>query len=118
MSPCKFSIMQGDAVILYNKGLSECVAWVEAQPLDVDYDLLPLRQHTTIDPITGSVELVEIVPMNVAQMWGAWRKYQQNPDGSPCFRHFLSRVQEEHDWVYIQWCGMYLGIEKDGYTHS
>lgn len=35
------------------------------------------------------------------------------------YREFRKRaVQFDYDAVGIQWCGMWLGIETDGYTHS
>ena len=61
-----------------------------------------------------------LVPeMNVSQMWGLWRKFRDNPDGSPDFMSFMERAQiGSWDCLMIQWCGMWLGIEQDGYTHS
>ena len=56
--------------------------------------------------------------MNISQMWGLYRKFIQNPDGSPNFRNFMSRSIATSDCLMIQWCGMWLGIELDGYTHS
>lgn len=46
------------------------------------------------------------------------RKYDQNPDGSRSFLSFRRRVQIGYDCIMINWCGMWLGIESDGYTHS
>jgi hypothetical protein len=35
------------------------------------------------------------------------------------YRQFRKAViQFDYDAVGIQWCGMWLGIEKDGYTHA
>jgi len=34
------------------------------------------------------------------------------------YRTFRSTVQPGYDCVMVRWCGMWLGIEKDGYTHS
>lgn len=34
------------------------------------------------------------------------------------YRQFRKRVHPAWDYVMVQWCGMWLGIEKDGYTHS
>ncbi len=34
------------------------------------------------------------------------------------YRQFRRTVQPGWDCIMIQWCGMWLGIEKDGYTHS
>jgi hypothetical protein len=66
-----------------------------------------------------SIPILHIIPpMNVSQMWGLYCKYRQDPDGSPTFRHFMSRAKQGHDCLMIHWCGMWLGIELDGYTHS
>ena len=34
------------------------------------------------------------------------------------YRQFRSAVQPGYDCVMVRWCGMWLGIEPDGYTHS
>lgn len=46
------------------------------------------------------------------------QKFLQNPDGSVNFFEFKKRVLDHGDYIMIHWCGMWLGIEKDGYTHS
>jgi len=42
----------------------------------------------------------------------------QNPLGS--FRAFRRTVRGAigMDCALVKWCGMWIGIEKDGYTHS
>lgn len=34
------------------------------------------------------------------------------------YREFRARVVAGYDCVMVPWCNMWLGIEKDGYTHS
>jgi len=34
------------------------------------------------------------------------------------YRQFRKTVQPGYDCAMVPWCGMWLGIEKDGYTHS
>lgn len=34
------------------------------------------------------------------------------------WRRFRARVQPGYDCVMLHWQGMWLGIERDGYTHS
>ena len=34
------------------------------------------------------------------------------------YRTARKAVQVGYDCIMIFWCGMWLGIEKDGYTHS
>jgi hypothetical protein len=53
-----------------------------------------------------------------AQVKSIIRKFKQNPDGSPNLAHFFSRICSYGDYAGINWCGMFLGIEKDGYTHQ
>ena len=31
---------------------------------------------------------------------------------------FRRRVQQGFDCLMVEWCGMFVGIETDGYTHS
>jgi len=53
-----------------------------------------------------------------AQQVAIYRKYQQSPDGSRSYLQFRRRVQHGYDCLMLNWCGMWLGIETDGYTHS
>ena len=50
------------------------------------------------------------------------RKYEQSADGANSFESFIARTTGPHSLmdnvVGLQWCGMWLGIETDGYTHS
>ena len=42
-----------------------------------------------------------------------------NRDGQGMtYRQFRATVQPGPGCVLVQWCGMWLGIEPDGYTHS
>lgn len=34
------------------------------------------------------------------------------------YRKFRRTVQQGFGCIMVPWCGMWLGIEKDGYTHS
>ena len=31
---------------------------------------------------------------------------------------FRRTVRKGYDCIMVEWCGMWLGIEQDGYTHS
>lgn len=53
-----------------------------------------------------------------AQRLAIFRTYQRSPDGSPSYRTFRKRALSGYGCIMIQWCGMWLGIETDGYTHS
>jgi len=50
------------------------------------------------------------------------RKYRQNPDGAMSYLEFRRRVVAGfsgcESLAVLNWCGMWLGVEPDGYTHS
>jgi hypothetical protein len=45
------------------------------------------------------------------------RKWTQDSQGVS-YRDFRRTLQAGYQCVMIKWCGMWLGIETDGYTHS
>ena len=53
------------------------------------------------------------------QRQAIYRKWTQNDQGMS-YRQFRATVQRANydDCLMVQWCGMWLGIETDGYTHS
>lgn len=55
-----------------------------------------------------------------AQREALKRVYTRNPDGARNYREFRKRayLNTVMGCVLLQWCGMWLGIEPDGYTHS
>lgn len=53
-----------------------------------------------------------------AQWESIKRKYSQSPSDAETFQVFCDRVQSCGDYIMMPWCGMWLGIEADGYTHS
>ncbi len=48
------------------------------------------------------------------------RSFDQRCDHVKSYRQFRRTVQHSSydDCIMVPWCGMWLGIEKDGYTHS
>jgi len=60
--------------------------------------------------------------LNKAQRAAVKRKYDQNPDSATSYRDFRRRVQlgglGSDRYAMMKWCGMWLGIETDGETHS
>lgn len=58
--------------------------------------------------------------MTRAQRLAIRRKWAINTDGAQSYRSFFCRWQRDimGDHLLGQWCGMTLGIEPDGYTHS
>ena len=45
------------------------------------------------------------------------RIYDRQPLGIS-YLQFRRTVQHGFDCLMVEWCGMWLGIEPDGYTHS
>lgn len=45
--------------------------------------------------------------------WCGTEQYKQQS-----YKAFRKTVQYGYDCIMLPWCGMWLGIEKDGYTHS
>ena len=44
--------------------------------------------------------------------------YDRTCDKPGSYLEFRRTVQPGWDCVMVEWCGMWLGIETDGYTHS
>jgi len=45
------------------------------------------------------------------------RKWTQDNQGMS-YLQFRRTVVQTIDCIMVKWCGMWLGIETDGYTHS
>ena len=50
------------------------------------------------------------------------RVYDRSADGALSYLQFRRRIKgpfyRNDPVVMLHWCGMWLGIERDGYTHS
>lgn len=46
------------------------------------------------------------------------RSVQCKHERAISYREFRKKVAAGYDCIMIFWCGMWLGIEPDGYTHS
>jgi hypothetical protein len=55
-----------------------------------------------------------------AQQQALLALYQRSPDGAASYLAFRRRAAYSHmvGCVMIPWCGMWIGIEYDGHTHS
>lgn len=56
-----------------------------------------------------------------AQREKIYQKFQQNPSGAENYRKFRKSFHcysYMNDMVGGDWCGMFLGIEKDGHSHT
>jgi hypothetical protein len=53
-----------------------------------------------------------------AQRESVLRKFNQNPDGAKTYREFRARAKWSFGVLMLPWCNMWLGIERDGHTHS
>jgi len=58
-----------------------------------------------------------MVGLTRAQRAALARVWARDPQGMT-YRQFRATVQPGPDCVLVRWCGMWLGIERDGYTHS
>lgn len=84
--------------------------------------------EATADSIDGLVTIVNPDPrigqlqITAEQLRSLRRKYEQGTDGAKSFEEFLTRVTSRgvgtDSYLFLPWCGMWLGIETDGYTHS
>jgi hypothetical protein len=60
---------------------------------------------------------VHVMGANHEQKTALFRKWKQDDQNMP-WDVFTATVQQGRDCIMVQWCGMWLGIETDGYTHS
>jgi len=58
-----------------------------------------------------------MVRLNKEQRQSLHRVWLRDSQGLS-YLQFRRAVQPGWDCVMIKWCGMWLGIERDGYTHS
>lgn len=45
-------------------------------------------------------------------------KYEQHPNGYPSYFAFRRSVRQGYGCIMVRWCGMWLGIETNGYCHT
>ncbi len=55
--------------------------------------------------------------LNKLQQQALLRIWQRNPDDQS-YLALRRTVGQGYDCVMVPWCGMWLGIEADGHTHS
>lgn len=48
----------------------------------------------------------------------ALHRVWQRTEGAVSYLEFRRKAQTGRDYVMVEFCGMWLGIEHDGYTHS
>lgn len=56
--------------------------------------------------------------MNITQLRALYRLWARQENRTQTFREFRATAQIGFDCVMVQWCGMWVGIERDGYTHT
>jgi hypothetical protein len=63
-----------------------------------------------------------MVKLNRLQRESLYRVFLRTNDGQEnlmlAYKKFRKTVQPGPGCVMVHWCGMWLGIEPDGYTHS
>jgi hypothetical protein len=66
-------------------------------------------------PLSSPKWPFDITDDQKSSLWRKWR--QENNDLT--FQEFVESIQPSVDGsIVVQWAGMYLQIEKNGYTHS
>lgn len=55
-----------------------------------------------------------------AQRRALFRLYSRNADGAHSYRQFRQRAFPGigGEYIMVQWCGMHVGIETDGHSHT
>lgn len=56
--------------------------------------------------------------LNRAQVQSLFKLYQRLESPAYSFLQFRRTVLPGYGCAMVQWCGMWIGIEKDGYAHS
>ena len=59
-----------------------------------------------------------MIEMTEEQRVSVKRVYERSPDGSKTLDAFEARLEPFGECLMIEWCGMWLGIEPDGHTHT
>lgn len=80
-------------------------------------NVLTKAQRVALKRVFDRQELTAIVDKNGRTVAARWANY---PSDYPImtYREFRTLVHVGFDCVMVPWCGMWLGIETDGYTHS
>lgn len=55
--------------------------------------------------------------MTKEQVKALYKKFLINSEGKT-FDQFVDDSVDYGQYIGISWCGMFVGIEKDGYTHT
>jgi len=56
--------------------------------------------------------------LNKAQQIALKKVFDRDQNNGKTYLQFRRTVQTSYGCVMVPWCGMWLGIEPDGYTHS
>ena len=59
-----------------------------------------------------------MVRVNRAQRQALLRVWLRGDSGFSSYLQFRRTVQPGWDCIMVRWCGMWLGIEHDGYVHT
>jgi hypothetical protein len=56
--------------------------------------------------------------MTKEQQRAILKLFNRSSDGAASYLQFRRRFTDFRDYAGGQWCGMFIGIERDGYTHT
>lgn len=98
--------------------LAADLEWTEKHnTMDLDDDHYPAVFHI------GESGDIEVTHEQLTALFRKWKqaKSGDRPDETPDWLAFCRTVHPTfgmNNAVTVQWCGMWLAIETDGYTHS
>jgi hypothetical protein len=84
-------------------------------------ELLAIEEAERMVRIKPNDEHLPEFEVTLKQAQAIKKVFMRNADGSPNLDHFRGKVTRGiglGGCVMLPWCGMWLGIEPDGYTHS
>ena len=93
-------------------------AWInETTGKSIDYRTPEEKGMGVYAPSGTLYSILYNPPITKAQRAAVYRKWTQDSQGMT-YRQFRRTVKSGYDCIMVEWCGMWLGIETDGYTHS
>lgn len=102
---------QGMTQADYDKEMADLNAWADAKREENER----IEKQKKADEEAG-------VPLGWtgAQVRALRDLYERSADGAGSYAVFEARAHKAvmMDCLMLQWCGMWIGIEPDGYTHS
>lgn len=63
---------------------------------------------------------MDVAELSTAEHEALRKVFDRDHDGAFDFQAFVTRARRDAimGCIMVPWCGMWLGVEPDGYTHS